>query len=159
MYKNYGYYIESGFQTLVVLQDPYAELAERLLVLSKIRQIGTAHLGMRESVALEPAMDFAEALPTQDEKALKRALRQMPETVTALLANPLVRQFAAASPDEMPSGAAVAAGLDILANSALVGLRHQPGKFLQGLAELLDVAAICIRAYRNSRLWHRWHSF
>jgi hypothetical protein len=141
LYKNYGYYIESGFQTLVILQDPYAELAERLLVLSKIRQIGTAHLGMRESVALEPAMDFAETLPTQDEKALRRALRQMPENVTALLANPLVRQLAAASPDEMPSGAAVAAGLDILANSALVGLRHEPGKFLQGFAELLEIDA------------------
>jgi hypothetical protein len=141
LYKNYGYYIESGFQTLVILQDPYAELAERLLVLSKIRQIGTAHLGIRESVALEPAMDFAETLPTRDEKALRRALRKMPENVTTLLANPLVRQLAAASPDEMPSGAAVAAGLDILANSALVGLRHEPGKFLQGFAELLEIEA------------------
>ncbi|MGO9006990.1 MAG: hypothetical protein ACLQIQ_08405 [Beijerinckiaceae bacterium] len=141
LYKNYGYFIESGFQTLMMLQDPYEELAERLLVLSKIRQVGAAHLGMRESVALEPAMDFAEALPTQDEKGLRRALRQMPENVTALLANPLVRQLTTASPDEMPGGGAVAAGLDILANSALVGLRREPGKFLQGLAELVEIEA------------------
>jgi hypothetical protein len=141
LYKNYAHYIESGFQTLMMVQNPYEELAERLLVLSKIRQVGTVHLGIRESVALEPAMDFAEALPTQDEKALRRALRQMPENVSSLLANPLVRQLTAASPDEMPGGGAVAASLDILANSALVGLRHEPGKFLQGFAELVEIEA------------------
>jgi hypothetical protein len=141
LYKNYSYYVESGFQTFMMLQDPYEELAERLLVLSKIRQVGTAHLGVRESAALEPAMDFAEALPTEDEKALRRALRQMPENVMALLANPLVRQLTAATPDEMPGGGAVAAGLDILANSALVGLRNEPGRFLQGLAEILEIEA------------------
>lgn len=139
LYKNFAYFVESGFQTLVMLQDPYEELAERLLVLSKIRQFGTTHLGMRESVALEPAMDFAEALPTWDEKALRRALRQMPDDVTALITNPLVRQLTTGSPDEMPSGGALAAALDILANSVLVGLRHQPTKFLNGLAELLEV--------------------
>ncbi len=84
-------------------------------------------------------MDFAEALPTQDEKGLRRALRQMPENVAALLSNPLVRQLTTASPEEMPGGAAVAAALDILANSVHVGLRREPGKFLQGLAELVEI--------------------
>lgn len=141
LYKNYAYWVESGFQTLVMLQDPYEELAERLLVLSKIRKVGATHLGARESAALMPAMDFAEALPTGDEKALRRALRQMPEKVTMLLANPLVRQLTTAAPDEMPSGGAVAAALDILANSVLVGRRCEPEKFLQGFAELLDIEA------------------
>jgi len=141
LYRNYAYFVESGFQTLVMLQDPYEELAERLLVLGKIRKLRTALLGMREGAALEPAMDFAENLPTQDEKALRRALRQMPENVTALLANPLVRQLTATTPDEMPRGGAVAAALDILANSILVGRRHEPGEFLQAFAELLDIDA------------------
>jgi hypothetical protein len=139
LYKNFAYFIESGFQTFIILQDPFEELAERLLVLSKIRKVGTTHLGMRENAALEPVMDFAEALPMQDEKALRRALRLMPENVTALLANPVVRQLTVGSPDEMPGGGAVAAALDILANSALVGLRHEPAKFLSGLAELLTL--------------------
>ena len=141
LYKNYAYFVESGFHTLVMLQDPYAELAERLLVLSKIRKTGAGHLGMREGAALEPAMDFAETLPIQNEKALRRALRQMPGDVALLLANPLVRQLTAASPDEMPSGGAVAAALDILANSILVGRRHEPGKFLQAFAEFLNIEA------------------
>jgi hypothetical protein len=139
LYKNYAYFIEAAFQTLIVLQDPYEELAERLLVLSKIRKVGTSCLGLREAVAFEPAIAFAEALPMQDEKALRRALRQMTKEVASLLSNPLVRQLTAATPDEMPSGAAVAAALDILANSALVGVRHAPAKFLQGFAEFLQI--------------------
>jgi hypothetical protein len=62
----------------------------------------------------------------------------MPDGIVALLANPLVRQLTTSSPDEMPVSGAVAAALDILANASLVGLRHQPSKFLHGLAELLD---------------------
>jgi hypothetical protein len=146
LYKNYAYWIESGFQTVVMLQDPYEELAERLLVLSKVRKFKGLLFGMRESAALEPAMNFAEALPLGDEKALRRALRQMPENVAVLLANPLVRQLTAASPDEMPSAGAVAAALDILANSVVVGRRHEPGKFLQGFAELLGVDASLLPA-------------
>ena len=146
LFRNYAYFIESGFQTLVMLQEPYEELAERLLVLGKIRKVGSAVLGMRESAALEPAMDFAESLPIQDGKAMKRALRQMPEDVSALLANPLVRQLTASAPDEMPGGGAVAAALDILASSALMGRRHEPEKFLQGLAELLEVEAGALAA-------------
>jgi hypothetical protein len=139
LYRNYAYFIESGFQTLVMLQDPYEELAERLLVLSKIRKVKTVLLGMREGAALEPAIAFAESLPFQDEKALRRALRQMPENVTTLLANPLVRQLTAATPDEMPGGGAVAMALDILANSTLVGRRHEADAFLHAFAELLDL--------------------
>ncbi len=139
LYKNFAYFIEAGFRMLIVLQDPYEELAERLLVLGKIRKVGAGHLGMRESAALVPAMEFAEALPIEDPKALRRALRQMPENVRMLLANPLLRQLTAGSPDEMPSSGAVAFALDVLANSALVGLRHEPAKFLNGFAELLEI--------------------
>jgi hypothetical protein len=139
LYKNYAYFIEAGFQTLVMLQNPYEELAERLLVLSKTKKVGAGHLGIREAVSLEPVMAFAESLPTQDEKALRRALRQMPAEVAALLSNPLVRQLTAATPDEMPGGGAVAAALDILANSVLVGMRHAPAKFLNGFAEFLQI--------------------
>jgi hypothetical protein len=141
LYKNYAYFIESGFQTLIMLQDPYDELAERLLVLSKIRRVRTDHLGMRESAALEPAIEFAETLPFHEEKPLRRALRQMPLNVATLLANPLVRQLTASTPDEMPGGGSIAAALDILADSALIGLRREPGKFLQGFAELLGIEA------------------
>ncbi|WP_020175999.1 hypothetical protein [Methyloferula stellata] len=139
LYKNYAYFIESGFQTVAILHDPYEELAERLLVLSKLRQLGSEHLGMRDSMSLQAAINFAQNLPFAEEKALNRAIRNMPADVAAAFTNPVTRQLTTATPDEMPSGGAVALALDLLASFAIVGLRREPGKFISGLAELLDM--------------------
>jgi hypothetical protein len=140
LYKNFSYFIESGFfQTILLIHDPYEELAERLLVLNKCRRIGTGHLGTRDATAMRTAIDFAEALPLHDDKAIHRAFRQMPADVAASFANPLVRQLTSSTPDEMPSGGAIASALDLLASFALVGLRSQPDKFLHGVGELLNI--------------------
>jgi hypothetical protein len=145
LYKNYAYFIESGFQTVALLHDPYEELAERLLVLSKIKQAGSDHLGMRDNMHLRAAIEFAQNLPLQnlpnnDTKALHRAIRNMPGDVAVALTNPVTRQLTTATPDEMPSGGAVALALDLLASFALVGLRREQRKFVAGLAELLGLA-------------------
>ena len=103
-------------------------------------------------------MDFAEALPTQDEKGLRRALRQMPENDGPFgqsAGSPAHRRH----PHEMPGGGAVAAALDILANSALVGLRNEPGRFQQGLAEILRSRPIACLARRGSRPCRPWRGF
>lgn len=139
LYKNYAYFVESAFQTAILLQDPYEELAERLLVLSKIRRVGASILGVRESMEVESALEFAERLPYGDEKALKRALRGMPQDVEIVFANPLTRQLTATTPDEMPTGTAVSTALDELSSFALVGLRHEADKFLAALAELIGI--------------------
>ncbi len=127
------------FQTTILLQDPYEELAERLLVLSKIRQTGASILGVRESMEVASALDFAEQLPFNDEKAMRRALREMPADVGIVFANPLTRQLTAATPDEMPTGGAISTALNELSSFALVGLRHESDKFLSALAELIGV--------------------
>jgi hypothetical protein len=139
LYKNYAYFVEAGFLTAILLQDPYEELAERLMVLSKVRKVGGAFLGMRESMGLEPAFKYAESLPYDDDRALKRALRAMPPEVGALFANPLTRQLTSATPDQMPNATSVSAALDTLASFALVGVRHDLEKFLSAFAELIGV--------------------
>jgi hypothetical protein len=144
LYKNYAYFVEAGFLTAVLLQNPYEELAERLMVLSKVRRVGAAFLGMRESMGLEPALNYAESLPYDDDKALKRALRLMPADVGAVFANPLTRQLTAATPDQMPNATSVSSALDTLASFALVGLRHDFGKFLSALAELVGVEPVVL---------------
>lgn len=136
LYKNYAYFVESSFQTAILLQEPYQELAERLLVLSKLRRVGAEILGARESMEVEAALDFAEQLPYEDDKAMKRALRQMPADIGAVFANPLTRQLTATTPDEMPPSGAIAAALDALSSFAVVGLRHEADKFTGALAEL-----------------------
>jgi len=139
LYKNYAYFIEAAFQTAVILHDPYEELAERLLVLSKLNQIGSGHLGMRDNMSMHAAIDFAQTLPFSDEKALHRAIRNMPGEAAAAFTNPLTRQLTTAAPDEMPGGGAVSLALDLLASFAIVGLRREPEKFVSAVAELLGM--------------------
>jgi hypothetical protein len=139
LYRNYSYFIDSGFQTIFLIQNPYEELAERLLVLNKSNQLSVDYLGMRDTLGMRSAIAFAENLKTQDEKAMRRALRQMPIDVAATFANPLVRQLTVTAPDEMPGAGAVASALDLLGSFAVVGIRHEPQHFLYAVGELLNI--------------------
>jgi hypothetical protein len=141
LYKNYGYFIEAGFETVALLHDPYEELAERLLVLSKIRKAGSGLLGERDSIRMHAAIEFAETLPIGDEKALRRAIRNMPAEVAATLTNPLTRLLTTTTPDEMPARGAVALALDLLSSFSLVGLRQNPETFIAAFSELLGIEA------------------
>jgi len=140
LYRNYAYFIDNGFDVCMFVQDPHTEFAERLLILGKVRRAGLSVLGPRDEMVYEPAMTFAESLPFDSDRALKRALRSMPGEVAQRLANPLARQITAATPDEMPSGAAVASALDAFASFAAIGLREEPEAALEGFSMLADVA-------------------
>jgi hypothetical protein len=140
LYKNYAYFIENGGHSVyTIVQDPYHELAERLLVFSKIAQVGSRHFGDRDSRRFASAIAFCETLSFADAKKLKHELRRMPSEVAAVFSNPLVRQLTATTPDEMPPGGAVAASLDLLASFALIGLRSEADVLYEGLAELLAI--------------------
>ena len=139
LYRSFARYIEEGFATAILLQDPYCELAERLLVLARAHKVGLETLGMRDSMSFKNAAGFAATLPLTDTRALQRALRRMPAEVASAFANPLVRQLTTNTPDEMAPSGAVASALDALAGFALVGLREDPRAFVDGLAELADV--------------------
>lgn len=137
LYRNFASYIDAGFKVFCLVQDPHEELAERLLILSKIRKVGLQHLGPRDSMVFEPAAVFAESLDLTDARALKRAFRRAPESVARALSNPLTRQMTAATPDEMPGASAVAATLQALASFLVVGLRRQPHTLAVALGEHL----------------------
>lgn len=139
LYKNYAYYADTTFATVLILHEPYEELAERLLVLRNIEKVGARTLGMREAMSLKPVIEFAADLPLDDGKALGRSLRRMPPEATDFLANPLVRQLTTSTPNERPGNGAVASALDLLASCSIVGLRRDPRTFATALAELLGM--------------------
>jgi hypothetical protein len=141
LYKNYAYYIEEAiFHTTIFIQNPYHEMAERLIVLSKLGHAEVDQLGMRrDSVGMRSAIEFAKSLPEQNEKALSRAIKSMPHEVAVNFVNPLVRQLTTSTPDEMPNRGSVAAALDLLSSFALVGLRDEPESFLLAMTELLGI--------------------
>ncbi len=139
LYKNYAYFIDNGFDVCVFVQDPHTEFAERLLILSKVRKAGVSLLGPRDALVYEPAIEFAETLPFDCDRALKRALRSMPGEVAQRLANPLTRQMTAATPDEMPAGGAIASALDAFASFVAIGLRDEPETALEGFSTVADI--------------------
>jgi len=136
--KNFMFCVDNGFKFIAMVRDPYEELAERLLVMNKIEKGGVNPLGERELMNLREAIDYSGSLPIDNERAFTRALRRMPMDVAMSLANPVVRQFSTSTLDEQPSQGGVAAALDVLAQSSLVGLRVESEQFASSFGELVS---------------------
>jgi hypothetical protein len=137
--KNFMFCVDNGFKFIALVRDPYEELAERLLVMNKIENGQINPFGERELMNLREAIDYSASLPIDNARAFSRALRRMPMAVAMSLANPLVRQFSTSTLDEQPSQGGVAAALDVLAQSALVGLRTESEEFAIAFGELLGL--------------------
>lgn len=140
MYKNYQNYIEGQFSTFIVLQDPYEELAERLLIMKILGQSEHKLLGEREEIFFAPVIAYVSDLSTQDPVALKRSIINMPRNLVTILSNPVVRQLTASASDEMPQRLSVASALDVLSSCELIGFRQHPGLISKEAAELLNLA-------------------
>ena len=136
--KNFMFCVDNGFKFIAMVRDPYEELAERLLVMNKIEKGGVNPFGERELMNLREAIDYSGSLPMDNERTFRRALRRMPMDVAMSLANPVVRQFSTSTLDEQPSQGGVAAALDVLAQSTLVGLRTESDQFASAFGELLS---------------------
>ena len=136
--RNFMHCVDKGFKFITIVRDPYEELAERLLVMNKIEKGQINPLGERELMNLREAIEYSASLPLDNEKAFTRALRRMPMEVAMSLANPVVRQFSTSTLDEQPSQGGVAAALDVLAQSTLVGLRAESDQFANAFGELLS---------------------
>jgi hypothetical protein len=141
LYRSYSHQIEGHFDVVFTMHHPYEELAERLIVLAQIKSSGSAILGLRENMSLEPTMAFAQSLPIEDEGRLRRALRDMPEGVARVLANPVTRQLTTSAPEETPARGVVGRALTTLAGFAVVGLRRAPDAFDAALSQLCGLAA------------------
>lgn len=139
LYKNYEYYADTVFSKVIIMHEPYDEMAERLLVLRNIEKIGTEIIGDRDALSLKPLINFAQQLPLGDAKALGRTMRRLPDDVAMLLTNPLVRQLTVATPNDMPRSDAVSAALDLLSTFQIVGLRSKPDDFVLAVSEWLDM--------------------
>jgi hypothetical protein len=146
--KSYDNYINETFNCVALLRDPYMELAERLLTLKYVPKMGREILGERDVIALGPAIAFAETIES-DEKILHRAFATMPRGAIANLSNPLTRQLAARTADEIPTKGAVATALGTLSSFAILGLREHQELFLAQLADLTGTPAKSLPAIQD----------
>jgi hypothetical protein len=141
LYNNYVMYIDEIFDCYTMIQDPYEEFAERLLILAKLSKIGAHHIGERDAVRMAPAIAYAGALAFQDQRKLRKQLLDMPIEVAHLMVNPLARQFTASTLDELPPRRAIARTLEVLSKFKVVGLRSRSDEFIDSLAASLDIGA------------------
>lgn len=140
IFKTYDNYINDTFNCIALLQDPYTELAERLLTLKYMGDLGKELLGERDLMAFGPAIAFAKTIEN-DERVLHRAFSTMPRAAIGNLANPLTREFAARTADEIPTKGAIASALATLSSFAILGTRKHQDLFLAQLADLIGIAA------------------
>lgn len=143
-YRSLEQHIERGYGSIVLVQDPYDELAERLLVLRLIAKGYNSYLGPRDAVVFEEAVSFAAALTLEDEREMKWAFRDVSRSVFMALADPLMRQLTTHLPDEAVNPSAIGSALNILSSFEVVGLRRQADLFIEAIADLflLDPAEL-----------------
>ena len=137
-FKVYENHLHDQFRCIALMQDPYAELAERLLMLKHVHKLSHQVLGPRDMITYRSAIEFADRVEP-DEKILRRAFDTISKEAIAVLTNPLTRQFASDSLDEPPPKGAVARALGALASFTLVGLRDDEHHFLETLELLANL--------------------
>ena len=121
----------AGFLRAALLQEPFTELAERLLTLKLVANRRLAHI---ESITgLDRCLSFAQELSLNDEKAMLQAFRRLDSDPRDLLSNPMTRLFGC-DLDDSPQRRHVSVALENLAAMDIVGVRSEFPLFRQMLA-------------------------
>lgn len=138
-YREFEFSIADEFRRLCVLDDPYVELAQTILALSKGVGGQESVFGLREQLSLEDCMAFFSDVDIHNRTSLRTALIAMPSNVESELANQLARLLAARTSDESPRSTHLASALESLSTFDIVGIYEQPNTYLEGLQELLGL--------------------
>lgn len=118
-----GHFVQGGALTMMLVYDPYVEMASRLMWLRE-----------RAGLAADPAQhwrlgEFVEAAAFTldydytDARSLKRLFRMMPEPAYHLLYNPLTRQLSTMVAEDRIAPANSIIAVEILSRMGLVGHR------------------------------------
>jgi hypothetical protein len=147
-FKAYESHIDESFQCIILMRDPYTELAERLLALKHIGDLADQLLGERDRITLSPAIEFSASL-TENPSNLDRSFASMSKAAINSLGNPLTRQLAAQGADDAPARGAVGRALGTLAHFTIVGIQEQEGLFREQVAELLGTPIEVVPSSRD----------
>ena len=138
LFQNIEVYL-ADFKSLVLLRDPYYELAERLLVLKNLPEDKHDLLGPRDILTFQPVTDFLKESEAFDAKFCKNFMKWAPDDVLKTLSNPVCRQLSSSNADEIPTKNALASALQALSSFDVVGIREDSDFFSRSVGEILDV--------------------
>ncbi len=138
-YRGIESYLDQGYASVAMIQEPFDELAERLLLLRLIGENRAGILGLRDSVAFEAVKRFASGLPLETDKTLSRAFRDIDPEVADMLTDPLVRQLTTRQPNEGLKPSSISQALTTLSAFRAVGLRNRAELFAETLVDALSL--------------------
>lgn len=139
-YPGVSFYVEKGYEAIAIIQDPFVELAERILFLKAIARSNKSVLGERDNVSFHEAVAFADTTTFDDDRAVKLAFRTMPRQVAMMFSDPIVRQLTTRHADEPLTSASVSAALTLLSSFTVLGTRERTDLFIEGLGDHLGIA-------------------
>lgn len=139
--RNYEEFLEKGFDAIALLNDPYLEMAERLLLFARFSRLPPGLFGERDSMILMPAIQHFEGIDLASRQSLAKAFRSAGEDVQRILTSPLTHQLVAAHPEQVMTRQDVAPAMDALSRFAILGLKSHPETFTTPLAEFFDIDA------------------
>jgi hypothetical protein len=139
MLRNYEEFFDKGFQGIVLLTDPFYELALRIFLLKRMATTKISFLGERDQILLAPAAEHFADIKLDDETALKNALKKAPQKVRNMLISPVTRQLACTFPEQLTTHADIAPAIDLLSRFAIIGHSSDVLHFQRAVGELLDV--------------------
>ena len=142
IYPRYeGHFVQSGALTMLLVHDPFVEMASRLIWLRERAGIAADpdqhwRLGnLAQSATFTLDYDFS------DVKSLKRLFRMIPEPAYHLLYNPLTRQLSTHVPEDRIIPASSIIAVEILSRIGLVGHRDYFEAFMASAFHHLEIDA------------------
>ncbi len=140
LHRPFHYYLsgETRYHLAMLMRDPYDELAERLIVLSRIGDNAKLLLNERDVLIFTPIMEIAGQCQSFDENELRQVLGKANPQDLHILSDPLTRQLTCSTPDEMPARGSLAKCLQALADFDVIGIRSEGRHFTDAVAGLLE---------------------
>lgn len=136
-YPRYSHFLANAqFTTAALLNDPFEELAQRLVILSLIQKSDSTHMLPLLFSGLTALTKFARDLPIEDSKGMLAKFRNVTDEEREALMSPMTRMFGCI-PGETPERRHVTAALENLASMDLVGVRSRFRDFSALLAGIL----------------------
>lgn len=139
LYKTFDYYIYTHQKTAITIQNPYQELAERLILFGRLGTDANKLLNERDAMIFGPVIEIAAKLKNFDEAEFRDILGKVEPRTLSLLANPLTRQLTSSTPDEPAVKGAVSLALKTLSEFDIVGVKSRNDLFASAIGELVGV--------------------
>ncbi|WP_245276623.1 hypothetical protein [Rhizobium leucaenae] len=138
--RNYEEFLDKGFKAIVLLTDPYYELALRIFLLKRMAKTQISFFGDRDKIILAPAAEHFADIDLESEASLKSALKKASENVRNVLLSPVTRQLVATTPEQLVKRSDVAAAIDLLSRFTIVGHDADGLHFQDAIGELLGIS-------------------